>query len=328
MPGHLLMGLDVGGGGGRCLLVDTRDGRTTAATRTWQFATAPGTGGLGSDLDLAAMREGLASASREAIARAGARPQDIAGVACTALRLGCVVLDADGEALLAVPNRDARAVAEGLGMAAQHGDRVWQRMGRWPYPIYPAARLAWLRAQRPDDFARADALLSVSDWVTFALCGERVAEPSQAGETLLFDLAERDWATDWVEELDLPVDLLPAPPSERLRGGRRHARGGRSVRAGPGHPGRRRGGRQPVRATGRGCARVGRHRVDRGHHRARPGCRRPTPRRPGRALLVRCARRPRPLAGREQRRPDGRDARLVQPADVPRRARARGTSAR
>ena len=33
------------------------------------------------------------------------------------------------------------------------------RTGRWPYPIYAAARLRWMKAERPESFARARALL-------------------------------------------------------------------------------------------------------------------------------------------------------------------------
>ena len=41
------MGLDAGGGGGRCLLVDLASGVITTASRVWTHPPAPGTGGLG-----------------------------------------------------------------------------------------------------------------------------------------------------------------------------------------------------------------------------------------------------------------------------------------
>jgi autoinducer 2 (AI-2) kinase len=201
--------LDVGGGGGRALLLDLHGGQLTSASRSWRFEAAPDTAGLGFDLDLPLIWARLAEATREVLTRAAASPADVLGVATSAIRLGNVMLDAEGEALFAVPNRDARAVGPGLLLGANHGELLYTRTGRWPYPIFAAARLQWLEAERPELFERITHVLSISDWLNWRLCGERVTEPTQAGETLLFDLEQRDWADDILELLDLPRAILP-----------------------------------------------------------------------------------------------------------------------
>ncbi len=89
-----VIGLDFGGGGGRTILLDLHAGRTVSASRPWRFATAPGTGGLGYDLDLEAIRAVYAATTREALERAGARPEQVIGIAATAVRFGNVLLDA------------------------------------------------------------------------------------------------------------------------------------------------------------------------------------------------------------------------------------------
>ncbi|NNL66032.1 MAG: hypothetical protein HKP30_07320, partial [Myxococcales bacterium] len=68
-----LLGMDVGGGGGRCLLVDVESGACVSAARRWTHPAAPGTGGTGQDLDLPLLWQKLGEASREVMARAGAR---------------------------------------------------------------------------------------------------------------------------------------------------------------------------------------------------------------------------------------------------------------
>ncbi len=212
------IGLDFGGGGGRCLLLDLDTGLTTTAARSWRFPRAPGTSGLGFDVDLERTWSLFAEATREAMERAGASADEVMGIAATALRLGNVMLDARGEAVLAVPNRDARAIGPGLALGAQHGEALYESGGRWPYPIHAAARLQWLQAERPDDFARISDLLSISDWLAFKLSGERACDPTQAGETLLFDLARRRWSDEWIERLGLPRAIFPVirEPGERL----------------------------------------------------------------------------------------------------------------
>ncbi len=204
-----LLGLDIGGGGGRAVLVDVADGSAVSATRSWTATPAPGTSGLGFDLDLSRVTADLADATREALTRAGIGPDRVLGVATAAMRQGSVIVDDDGAVLLATPNRDARAALEGLTLAADHGRALYEATGRWPLPILPAARLLWMQANRESDFQRARHALSISDWMATYLGGEPVAEPSQAGESLLFSLEEADWSPAWTERLGLPLALFP-----------------------------------------------------------------------------------------------------------------------
>ena len=208
MKSQYIMGLDAGGGGGRCLLVEVESGQMVTAFRSWAHRPAPGTGGWGFDLDLERCWSLLAEAAREALARANAAPDQVLSVAATSMRHTAIVLDGDDRTILATPNRDGRAASEGMELAEQ-GTEFHQRTGRWPHPIFGATRLRWLAANEPDGLKQAAAFLSLSDWIAYRLCGQIAAEPSQAGETMLFDLQTRNWAWDLVERLDLPRRLFP-----------------------------------------------------------------------------------------------------------------------
>ena len=115
-----VMGFDLGGGSIRCLLLELATRAVTCAHHPYASDPAAGTAGLGYDLDLAAISAGLGAACQKVLARAGASAAEISGIAATSMRLGMVVLDGAGAPLLAVPNRDARAVSQGLTLAAQH----------------------------------------------------------------------------------------------------------------------------------------------------------------------------------------------------------------
>ncbi len=108
------MGLDVGGSGGRCLLVDVESGEVVTALRGWEHRVVPGTAGLGFDLDLESLWARLGEASREALERAGARPEQVLGMAVTSMRFALVVVDRAGRAVFGAPNRDGRAGLQAL----------------------------------------------------------------------------------------------------------------------------------------------------------------------------------------------------------------------
>jgi L-ribulose-5-phosphate 4-epimerase len=210
MSQNYLMGLDAGGGGGRCLLVDTGSGHIVTTYRPWSHPVAPETGGWGFDLDVAGCWAALGEVAREAMARAGASPEQILAVAATSMRHAVVLLDRDGQEIFAVPNRDARAATEGMALADEHGATLHERTGHWPSPICPAARLRWLAANAPDIWERAWCFLNISDWVAYRLSGEAATDPSQAAETSLFDLATRDWAWNLIDMLGLPREIFPS----------------------------------------------------------------------------------------------------------------------
>lgn len=204
MPRYLL-GLDAGSGSVRALLADGESGRTVVAVRRWEHTPAPD--GWGYDFETDRNWGLLAEAVREALGRARAAPTDVVGVAAASMRHSLVLLR-EGEVILAAPNRDARAATEGMEMAAQRGAALAARTGHWPAPIFIAPRLLWLAAHHPA-WLEGAVVLALSDWVTFRLCGKVTTDFSQAGESMLLDLARREWMTDFLAERGLSPSLLP-----------------------------------------------------------------------------------------------------------------------
>ncbi len=209
MSGKYLIGLDVGGGGGRCLLIDTDTGKVTSVFRSWRFPSAPEIGMFAYKMDLAHVWRILGDATQEALRQVGISPREVAGIAAAAMRFATVVLDKKGAILLAAPNRDARAAEQGMRLAVERSEELYQATGHAPGPISSAVRLMWLKEIHPDVFRAAHAVLSFSDWVSFMLSGQIASDPAQAGESLLLDLKSRRWAGQVVKSLGLPGKILP-----------------------------------------------------------------------------------------------------------------------
>ena len=209
MTENYLMSLDIGGSGGRCMLVKPETGEITVATRAWRHPANPTAGVWSFDLDTDLIWSLLREAIGEVCPRANVRAEQIAAIAVTGMRHGLVVVDAQGNPLMTHANIDARAVEQSMILAGEYGEVLYERSGHWPAPINGAPVLLWMKEHLPEAMLDASAVLSVSDWVAYRLTGEMVFEATQAAETTLFDLRSGDWAADLIVEFGLRREIFP-----------------------------------------------------------------------------------------------------------------------
>lgn len=205
-----LVALDAGTGGGKAVIFDA-DGNVLGAHREpWSYTVR-----VNPDIpfikefsfDAPAFWDILCRCVREALASAKIPPADVVGVAATSQREGCVFLDAHGGEIYAGPNLDGRGFAEGLDVLNRLGsERLYQITGHSAPFIFPIARYLWFRTHGTPAVAH---LLMISDWLTYRLSGELSAEPSNATESMLFDLKGRCWSEEILSTFDIPRAVLP-----------------------------------------------------------------------------------------------------------------------
>ncbi len=205
-----LVTLDAGTGSGRCVVFDS-SGRVLAAAQEpfhYRALTDPNVPFVrGFDLDPDAFWGALARCARGAVGRLPPEAR-IRGVIATSQREGCVFVDRAGEPLYAGPNLDARALHEGIELQERiSSDRLHAITGHAPPYIFAISRYVWFRKHH--DATRIASILMLNDWITFRLSGERVAEHSNAGESMLYDVSRREWSREILEALDIPDHILP-----------------------------------------------------------------------------------------------------------------------
>jgi sugar (pentulose or hexulose) kinase len=220
-----LVAFDAGTGSGRCVVYDAC-GRPLASARErfhYRMFSHPDVPLVrGFDLDPGAFWGSLAGCARRALAELppGVR---IRGVAATSQREGCVFLDRAGEVLYAGPNLDARATLEGFEAQQAFGiRRLHATTGHLPACVFPLARYLWFRKHH--DAGRVATVLMLSDWITERLSGARVAEPSNAAESMLFDVGRRTWSDELLAAFEIPAAVLPALHPSGAPVGAVHAR--------------------------------------------------------------------------------------------------------
>ena len=204
-----ILGIDIGGSGVRCLLVNTASGDTfNSACSGWEFPEAPGTI-AGFDIDLDRIWRHIGETSQTVLAKAGINGDSVMSVAVSAIRFGTVIVDKGGSSLFAVPTRDARAAGEFLELAEAEGDDILQDTGCWPLPIYASARLMWVLREKPEILKSATAVFSIGDWANAKLTDVNVTDYTQAASSGLFDIHKRQWSWDRIARLGLSKDIFP-----------------------------------------------------------------------------------------------------------------------
>lgn len=215
-----ILTIDAGTGGGRAILFDLEGQILARAHETWRYDIGE-PGDLPfirpSSFDPEAFWQALSRCIRRVLVEGGVGRDEIGAVVATSQREGCVFLDASGREIYAGPNADARGALEALEAQQIVGaERLHQITGHAPPFIFPMARFLWFRKHRPSESVRH--ILMISDWILYRLTGEVGMEPSNASESMLFDVRERRWSEEILGKLDIPAAVLPPlrAPGERI----------------------------------------------------------------------------------------------------------------
>ena len=158
------------------------------------------------------------STLREALALAGGRAGDVAGIGITNQRETTLVWRRDSGKPIhrAIVWQDRRTAPWCADMReAGREALVTARTGLLLDPYFSASKLAWLLDNVPD--ARADAAAgrlafgTVDTWLLWRLTGGRVhaTDATNASRTMLFDIFRGVWDAELLELFRIPAALLP-----------------------------------------------------------------------------------------------------------------------
>jgi autoinducer 2 (AI-2) kinase len=75
--------------------------------------------------------------------------------------------------------------------------------------MFVPAKLKWFENNEPEAYSRIATILTISDWILYRLCGERMSEVSGASELGLIDVRQRQWSGRLQQLLHLPDGIYP-----------------------------------------------------------------------------------------------------------------------
>ena len=203
------LGLDIGTGGSRALLVDA-DGRVVAGmTAPHEEMQMPRP--LWAEQHPENWWEAVQQAIRGVLAESGIAGDDIGAVGLSGQMHGLVLLDADHEVIRpALIWCDQRSQAQVDWINATAGpEMVLEQTANPVLTGFTAPKLLWVRDNDPASYERARQVLLPKDYIRFCLTGEFAGDVSDASGTALFDVVHRRWADALIEKLGIDRGLLP-----------------------------------------------------------------------------------------------------------------------
>jgi xylulokinase len=252
-----LLGIDVGTGGTRALLIDVRGRLIGSATSEHAAFASPRPGWA--EQDPRDWWRATGEAVRGALARANLPGEAVTGIGLSGQMHGSVLLDERDEivrpALLWCDQRTAdecRAITGQVGAA-----RLIEWVANPALTGFTLPKLLWVRAHEADRWARVRSVLLPKDYVRFRLTGDRATDVADASGTLLFDVIRRRWSDGMLEAMALDRHLLPQVYESPDTTGALSPEGARATGLHPGTPVVAGGGDQAAGAVGMGIVQPG-----------------------------------------------------------------------
>ena len=203
------LGIDIGTGGSRALLVDER-GRVRAG------CTAPHEE-MRMERPLWAEQrpenwwDAAVIAIRGVLAQAGVPGSQIKGIGLSGQMHGLVIIDGAGSVIR--PSLiwcDQRSQPQVDAINAKLGrENILRCIANPVLTGFTLPKLLWVRDNEPHYFARVRRVLLPKDYVRFCLTGEFATEVSDASGTALFDVVNRRWSFEMMDSLGLDRTILP-----------------------------------------------------------------------------------------------------------------------
>ena len=204
-----LLGIDIGTGGTRAVLLDGGGRVVSSATAAHPPFASPHVGWA--EQNPGDWWAAACSAIPECLTRGKTAGGEISGIALTGQMHGLVLLDRGGSVLRpSIIWCDQRTEAECREITERvSAARLIELTANPALTNFTLPKIWWVQKHEPEIWARASTILLPKDYVRLRLSGSRATDVADASGTLLFDVANRQWSGAMMEASRLNADLLP-----------------------------------------------------------------------------------------------------------------------
>lgn len=204
-----LLGIDVGTGGTRALVIDGVGRVIASATAEHRAFTSPQIGWA--EQDPRDWWRACGVAVRTALAQGHLRGDQIACVGLSGQMHGAVLLDEQARVVRpALIWCDVRTEKQSRDLTTQIGtERLIQLTCNPALTNFTLTKCLWVRENEPEKWKKVRSVMLPKDYVRLQLTGERATDMADASGTLLLDVAHRRWSKEILEHVQMDESLLP-----------------------------------------------------------------------------------------------------------------------
>ncbi len=208
--GMKLLGIDVGTGGTRAVVVDEAGRVVASATSEHAPFASPQIGWA--EQEPRDWWRATTEAVRGVLAGGGVGADEISCVGFSGQMHGAVMLDERDEvlrpALIWCDQRtdpECKAITERVG-----AERLIELTSNPALTNFTLTKLLWVRKHEPELWEKFRTILLPKDYVRLRLTGDRAIDVADASGTLLLDVANRRWSDAMLDALELDRSYLPS----------------------------------------------------------------------------------------------------------------------
>ncbi len=204
-----ILGIDVGTGGTRAVLVDREGAIVSSATCAHQPFVSPQIGWAEQKPE--DWYQAAGSAIREAISNARVTPSSISAVGLAGQMHGAVLLDENEQVLRpALIWCDQRTQIQCDWLNGKLGEsKIIELTCNPALTNFTLTKLLWVRDNEPEPWRRFRRVLLPKDYVRLGLTGEHAMDMAEASGTLMLDVAKRRWSEEIMAAAEIPPSCLP-----------------------------------------------------------------------------------------------------------------------
>src|SRR4029434_167797 len=201
------LGLDIGTGGTRAVVIDDDANVVAAASAEHAPFRSPSIGWAEHD------PEDWWSAARSATAAilASVPAKEISAIGLSGQMHGAVVLDQnDAPIRPAIMWCDQRTAEQCGEITETVGKiRLIELVANPAVSGFTLPKLLWLRDHEPENWAKVRLVLLPKDYIRLKLSGVKASDVADSSGTLLFDVANRKWSDEMLNAFDLDANIFP-----------------------------------------------------------------------------------------------------------------------
>jgi xylulokinase len=204
-----VLGIDVGTGGTRALIIDKSGLVVSSATEEHVPFASPQIGWA--EQDPRDWWRACGIAVRAALVQSGLRAEDVACVGFSGQMHGAVMLDDHDHVVRpALIWCDVRTEAQCQEINTKLGAaRVIELTCNPALPNFTLTKFLWVRENEPANWRRVRSVLLPKDYVRLRLTGERAIDMADASGTLMLDVGKRRWSSEMLQAMHIDERLLP-----------------------------------------------------------------------------------------------------------------------